>query len=123
MDKKPSLVRSITVGFAVVLSILVLAYGFQVTKVNFEETRSETRLTQLTRIIRALAHPEVFEYEKEEAFIEAPFYLPCPEGGVDVPEPDMSGPYLVLEPPCAGAEEFIVVTGYQFPPGSRVSGS
>jgi phosphonate ABC transporter permease subunit PhnE len=107
------------VGLGVVVCILVLAYGFQVTEVNFEETRSETRLTQLTRIIRALAHPEVFEYEKEEVFIEAPIYLPCPEGEIDVPEPDTSGPYLVLDPVCAGPEEFTTVYGYQFSPGSR----
>jgi phosphonate ABC transporter permease subunit PhnE len=119
MKKKPSFKRSFLTGLAVVAAIIVLAYGFQVTKVNFEETQSEQRLTQLTRIIRALAHPNILEYDQEEVFIEAPVYLPCPEGDVLIPEPDTSGPYLILDPPCNDAEESIVVYGYNFLPGSK----
>ena len=44
---KPSLTRSLLLGLFVVVAILVFAYGFQVTNVNFEKTRSEQRLTQL----------------------------------------------------------------------------
>jgi hypothetical protein len=77
-NDKPSIRRSLITGFAVVLAIVVLAYGFQVTKVNFQETRSEQRLTQLTRIIRALAHPEIFEYEQVETPVEAALYLDHP---------------------------------------------
>ncbi len=106
-------------GMAVVLGILILAYGFQVTQVDFQETRSENRLTQLTRIIRALAQPRLFEYERTEVFVETPVYLPCPPGEVDIPDPDKSGPYLVLDPPCAGAGEFIVVEGHNFEPETR----
>ena len=95
MKKKSSLTRSILIGLGVALVIIVYAYGFQVTKVNFEETRSERRLEQLTRIIRALAHPDIIEYEKEEVYVEVPVYLPCPEGDIDYPEPDTSGPYWV----------------------------
>jgi phosphonate ABC transporter permease subunit PhnE len=119
MKKKPSFARSFIAGLAVVAAIIVLAYGFQVTKVNFKETQSEQRLTQLTRIIRALAHPKILEYDKEEVFIEAPIYLPCPEGDVSIPEPDTSGPYLILDPPCNDAEQSIVVYGHNFMPGSK----
>jgi phosphonate ABC transporter permease subunit PhnE len=119
MKKKPSFSRSLITGFAVVVCILVLAYGFQVTEVNFKETRSETRLTQLTRIIRALAHPDIFEYNRDEVLIETPIYVPCPEGGVPIPEPPKNGPYLVLDSYCAGPGEFIVVKGYKFDPDSK----
>jgi phosphonate ABC transporter permease subunit PhnE len=119
VSQKPSILKSIFVGLIVVITVLVFAYGFQVTKVNFKETRSETRLTQLTRIIRALAHPEIFEYEQEEAFIETPVYLPCPQGEIVIPEPDTSQPYLVLEPACAGPGEFILVSGHKFQPQSK----
>ena len=44
MKKKSSLTRSLLIVLAVVLVIIVYAYGFEVTKVNFEETRSERRL-------------------------------------------------------------------------------
>jgi phosphonate ABC transporter permease subunit PhnE len=99
--------------------ILVLAYGFQVTDVNFKETRSEIRLTQLTRIIRALAHPNIIEYNQEEVFIETPVYVPCPEGDVTLPEPPKSGPYITLDPNCSGPGEFIIVKGYNFNPDSK----
>ena len=119
MKNNSSLTRSILIGLAVALVIIVYAYGFQVTKVNFEETRSENRLTQLSRIIRALAHPNILEYDKEELFVEAPVYLPCPTGDVDYPEPDTSGPYLILDPYCNDAKELITVNGYKFLPGTK----
>jgi phosphonate ABC transporter permease subunit PhnE len=119
VKKKKSLSRSILIGLGVALVVVVYAYGFQVTEVNFEETRSEIRLTQLTRIIRALAHPNVFEYEQEEVLVEAPVYLPCPAGEIDYPEPDTSLPYLLLVPYCEEAGEFIIVQGENFLPGTR----
>jgi len=119
MKKKTSLTRSILIGLGVALVIIVYAYGFQVTKVNFEETRSEKRLEQLIRIIRALAHPDIIEFDQAEVFVEVPVYLPCPEGDIDYPEPDTSGPYLVLDPYCENAGEFIVVRGENFIPGNR----
>ena len=111
--------KSLLTGLAIALVIVVYAYGFQVTQVNFEETRSERRLTQLTRIIRALAHPEILEYEQEETNIDAPFYLPCPDNEVDYPEPDKSGPYIELDPYCEDAEGFITVHGENFTPGQK----
>lgn len=116
MKTKSSLKKSIFLGLAVLLGLIVYAYGFQVTKVNFEKTRSERRLTQLTRIIRALAQPDIIEYEQDELYVETPVYLPCPEGEITIPEPDTSGAYLVLNPACAGPGEFIVVEGYKFIP-------
>ena len=119
MNTKKSLRKSIGLGLAVLLGLVVYAYGFNVTKVNFEETRSEVRLTQLTRILRALAHPDIMEYEKDELHVEAPFYLPCPDGGVPETEADTSGPYLVLNPPCGDAKEAIQIEGYNFWPNTK----
>ena len=61
--KKPSLQRSLGTALIVLLVVVVFAYGVQVTDVNFETTRSEVRLTQLTRVIRALAQPDLIEYD------------------------------------------------------------
>jgi len=103
VKKQKSIWKSILTGLAVVFVIIVYAYGFQVTQVNFEETRSEKRLTQLTRIIRALAHPEILSFNQEEVFVEAPIYLPCPQSAVEYPKPDTSAPFIVLEPTCEDA--------------------
>ncbi|MGB2896872.1 MAG: ABC transporter permease subunit [Anaerolineales bacterium] len=118
MKKQRSLIKSIGLGLGVLVVLVVYAYGFKVTKVNFKETSSEVRLTQLTRILRALAHPDIVEFEQEETDVDAPIYLPCPEGEVELPEPDKSGPYLVTDVACVESKETVRVEGYQLPPGS-----
>lgn len=121
MDKnKPSLQRSLGVGLAVILGIVVFAYGFQVTDVNFETTREETRLVQLTRVLRALVRPDILEYETQEIDVDVPFYLPCPEGkDVELPEVDTAGPYLVPSEPCASPKEMVTVEGFNLTPNSK----
>ncbi|MGD8553773.1 MAG: ABC transporter permease subunit [Anaerolineales bacterium] len=119
MDNQRSLFKSILLGLAVVAGIIVYAYGFQVTKVDFSETRSERRLQVLSRILRALAHPDLITYDVEEVTVQTPFYLPCPSEPVEIEPPDTSGPYLVTDVSCASAEEFVEVKGYNFPVGSR----
>lgn len=114
MTKKPSLIRSLAVGLTTLLAFLILAYGFSVTKINFEETRSERRVASLTRILRALAHPKIFDYEYEAVDVEIPFYLGCPEGGVELPTVDRSGAFIIASAACAEPRETIVIEGYNF---------
>jgi phosphonate ABC transporter permease subunit PhnE len=118
VNKKRSLLSSIGLGVAVVVGLVIYAYGFQVTKVNFSETRSEKRLAVLSRILRALAHPDLITYDVEETIIGAPIYLPCPAGEFEIEAPDRSGPYLLTDVPCADAGAFISIEGYNFPPGA-----
>ncbi|MFL7893061.1 MAG: ABC transporter permease subunit [Anaerolineales bacterium] len=118
MKKNRSLLRSIAIFAAIIVVIVIYAFAFQVTDVDFEATRSEERLTQLTRIIRALAHPDIIAYNKEEVDIDIPFYLPCPEGSVPENVVDQSGPYLVIDPPCAGPKDLVTIYGYNLAPES-----
>jgi len=119
-NKKPSLLRSLGTALGVLLVVVVLAYGVNVTKVNFETTRSEDRLTQLKRVIRALVKPDVIEYDTEDTDVEVPFYLPCPaDGEIEIPEPDTSGPYLVASAYCASPKEVVIIEGFNFAPGGK----
>ena len=118
MIKKRPFLRSILIFVGIILVILIYAFAFTVTDVDFETTRSEERLTQLTRIIRALAHPDIIEYDQEEVDIDVPYYLPCPAGGAPEVEVDQSGPYLVVDPPCAGPKDLVTISGYNFTPES-----
>lgn len=111
IDKK--ILRSLGVGLAVVVAIIIYAYGFQVTKVNLDETRSEHRQQQLVRILRALAKPDP-EYNQTEVTVQQPIMVPCPADGFTPAEADKSGPYLVIEPVCADQQATIKVSGYQF---------
>lgn len=114
MKKSSSPIRSLAVGLITLLVLVTVAYGFTVTNINFEETRSERRVSSLTRILRALAHPRIFNYEYEEVDVEIPFYLGCPEGGVEPPEVDRSGAFILTSAACAEPGETIVVEGYNF---------
>src|SRR3972149_7616103 len=103
MKKGTSVGKSLRAGLGTWLVLLVVAYGFQITKVNLTELRSEQRQGSLRRVIRALSRPDIVAYEQEEGSATAPLYVPCPgEGGPDaLPPPDTSGPYLVVSPACA----------------------
>lgn len=116
--KKSSLFRSLGLALFVLAAVLVYAYGFDVTQVNLDEIRSEDRQTRLIRIIRALAQPDLFEYEREEFLVDAPIQVPCPPGGVELPEPDTSAPYLVVTPPCADPRAEVTVEGFNFEPNT-----
>jgi len=114
MKKSSSLIRSLAVGLATLLVLVIFAYGFTVTNINFEETRSERRVASLTRILRALAHPHIFDYEYEVVDVEIPFYLGCPEEDVEPPEVDRSAAFILTSDGCAEPRETIVVEGYNF---------
>lgn len=109
--------KSLQVGLAVLAGLIVYAYGFQVTRVDLEDLRSERRQESLVRVMRALARPELFSYDQAVETINAPVYVTCPAGG-ELPEPDISGPYLVIEPACAEPGETVQIQGFNFAPNT-----
>jgi phosphonate ABC transporter permease subunit PhnE len=113
MKNKP-LLRSLSVGLVTLLVFITFAYGFSVTNINFEETRSERRVASLTRILRALAHPKILDYEFDSVDVEIPFYLGCPEEGIAPPAIDRSGAFILTNVACAEPKETIIVEGYNF---------
>lgn len=117
-DKKSSPWKSIQLGLAILLGLFVYAYGFDVTKVNLEELRSERRQESLTRVTRTLAQPDLITYDKKEAIVNSPLYVPCPanESLSNLPTADTSTAYLVIEPACANPGETVQVDGFNFPP-------
>jgi phosphonate ABC transporter permease subunit PhnE len=121
MEKKKvsPILRFLGIFLAVLAVIIVYAYGFKVTKVNLDETREERRQTQLVRIIRALAQPDLFEYEKEVFDISVEYMVPCPEGGFNAPNLDKNAPYMIVTPACADAGEIVSVEGFNFEPNTE----
>ena len=118
-NNKPSVWKSIQLGLAVILGVLVYAYGFQITKVDLEELRSERRQESLVRVMRALAKPDILKYDQAQELVNAPVYTPCPAGGVpQIPESDTSKPYLVITPACAEPGGTVKVEGFGFAPNT-----
>ncbi|MEW6085608.1 MAG: ABC transporter permease subunit [Chloroflexota bacterium] len=119
-NKKPDKFRSLKVGILVLVTLVVYAYGFQVTKVNLAETKSENRREQLFRILRALARPNILEYEKEEFVVRVPIMIPCPEAGfTPAPIADTTQPYMVVTPSCSDPRTRVQVQGFNFEPLTR----
>ena len=118
-NKKASPWKSFQLGLAILAGLIVYAYGFQITKVDLEDLRSERRQESLVRVTRALAKPEIFQYEQEVEIVNAPIYVPCPAGNVpSMPKPDTAKPYLVITPVCAGGGETVKVEGFNFTPNA-----
>jgi phosphonate ABC transporter permease subunit PhnE len=119
VNKKPSIGKSIRLGLIVLFCLVVYAYGFQVTQVSFKEISSPRRQESLTRVLRALAKPDLVEYQRKETIIEAPVYVPCPANESLLSEPDKTQPYLVLTPACASPRTEIQIEGFKFTPDSE----
>ncbi len=98
--------------------ILVISYGFAVTQVNLTEIGKEQRQTQLVRIIRALARPDLFVFDQESIKIQAPILVPCPAVPPDLPATPDSGPALTLSTSCAAPQQQVTVTGQHFLPNT-----
>jgi phosphonate ABC transporter permease subunit PhnE len=114
--KMPPLLRSLLIALGIVAAFVIYAFGVEVTQVNLTETQKPERLVQLTRIIRAIAQPSLYQYDQKELTVRTPFMLPCPDGGYEPPAPDKSGPYLTVTPACAGEREEVTVEGFNFQP-------
>ena len=96
--------------------IAFFVYSYQ-SIIDIKVFGDEIRQTSIMRVFRALAHPDIIYYEKEELNAEIPFYLPCPEGEIPVlPEIDTSGPYLVASASCGAIREEIIVEGFNMDP-------
>jgi len=120
MNNKKSFARSLLTGVSIAVGLLVFAYAFQVTDVDFSTTKEETRQKSITRVMRALAHPDLFYYETDELNIEVPFYLPCPEGETpELPEVDSSAPYMTANKSCGAPFEAVKIEGFNLEPYSQ----
>ena len=115
--KKP-VVRWLIIASVIIAVVVVYAFGFSVTDVNFATTREEQRLTSLTRILRALAHPDIIEYDQVEQNVDVPFHLPCPPGSTPPISVDTSGAYIVVSPACAGPGDAVTIEGFKFLPNT-----
>lgn len=111
--------RTIRIALAVLAGLIIYAYGFQVTQVSLDKTREPRRQASFVRILRALAHPDIMEYEQTEVAINVPIMVGCPEGGYTPPEPNKAEPYMVITPACADPDTDITVEGFNFQPNAN----
>ena len=117
-NNKSSPWKSIQLGLAVMAVLIVYAYGFEITQIDLEQLQSEQRQTSLQRVMRALARPDILEYDKEEQKALAEIFVPCPESEVQTAIPNSNQPYITISPACAEPESMVTVEGYNFLPNA-----
>lgn len=111
--------RSLWVTLAVLAGLVIYAYGFSATEVNLDEIRDETRRVGLVRILRALARPELVEYDESETNTDLAFAMPCRPSGATQPAPS-EGRYLIVTPACADPRAQVTVEGVGFSPNEEI---
>lgn len=118
MKIKSSLWKSIRLGLVVLAGMIIYAYGFQVTKVDLDEFRKESRQDSRIRTMRALANPDIFEFEQEVFITAIPVYIPCPTDPSIIPQSDTSAAYMTMDPPCGEPGQTTQIEGYNFEPNT-----
>ena len=119
-ETKPSVWRSLRNGFFFALAIITIAYAFQVTKVDLEEFRKESRQQSRVRVMRALANPDLFDFDRAETTVNSPVYLPCPGGVKPQIQREESGEAYVESLSCGAAGDVITLNGFNFPSNTDV---
>jgi phosphonate ABC transporter permease subunit PhnE len=110
-------VKNVLVGIIV---FVTFAYGFQVTEIDLEEPKEENRQAQLTNVIRALARPDLLEYDIDRVEVDAAILVPCPDTQVPLPDLSQPGPSIELSETCAEPGSEITVSGSGFESGDDI---
>ncbi|MGB7859830.1 MAG: ABC transporter permease subunit [Acidimicrobiia bacterium] len=97
------------VGFA--LALVIYALAVERTGVSLDKITSETRQTQLVRIIRSLARPELVTYDFDDDNTDVEYFIPCASD---------SGPAtegrVTVTPGCGEPGTLATVSGTGFEP-------
>jgi phosphonate ABC transporter permease subunit PhnE len=103
---------------AALVGFLLYGIAVQKTDVDLAEIQSAQRRESLVRIMRALAHPNLVEYDSEEVIVSADVLVPCTDAA-EIPAADTSQPtYLIVTPACANPGDTVTVEGHGFEPNT-----
>jgi phosphonate ABC transporter permease subunit PhnE len=108
--------RRLFIVIGVIAAIVVYALAFDYTNVDLAQVSSETRQQSLTRILRALARPELVTYDQERVVTQLDVSVPC-----GAPTPVTSSGGISVSPACASPGEIITISGSGFDAGERVT--
>lgn len=108
--------RTLLIMLAIVIGIVIYAYGWQATDISLEEVQDETRQASVSRALRELFSPDIFTRDRERKSLFVDFAIGCPEdsGATEQPTSD-DEPYVIFTPPCADVDEIVRAEGFNFP--------
>ena len=115
-SRSKAALRRLLIVLAVAIGVILYAYGWQVTDINLEAAKEETRQESVTRALRELLSPNIFVQNTETETFEAAFIYDCASGAGEPVEAD--GASIQLTPACGVGRDTIVVEGLGFAPGT-----
>lgn len=102
--------------FSIVAAVVVYALAFDYTEVDLAKTSSETRQQSLTRILRALARPELVTYDQDRVITSVDVAVPC-----GAPTPNTSNGGISVSPACVSPGEKFTIVGEGFDAGEQIT--
>ncbi|MFN8379752.1 MAG: ABC transporter permease subunit [Anaerolineae bacterium] len=110
--------RRLLIVLAIAAGVVIYAYGWQVTDINLESAKAETRQESVTRALRELLSPNIFTQDTETDTFEAGFIYDCTTGEGQPVETE--GASIRLTPACGTGRDTILVEGSGFAPATDV---
>jgi phosphonate ABC transporter permease subunit PhnE len=110
--------QRLLIVLAIVVGVLIYAYGWRVTDISLEETQDPIRQESVTRALQELLSPDIFDQDRESEFVSVNVAYECPEDGAPIEQPAVEDGALrvEIEPACGGAGDVIRVEGFNFVP-------
>jgi phosphonate ABC transporter permease subunit PhnE len=109
--------RRLLIVLAIVVGVVVYAYGWQVTDIDIEETQKEDRQASVQRALRELFAPDIFDRDSESVFAQTNFQINCTDTAAPPEQPQaVDGPYIQITPACGTRGDVLTVEGFNFEP-------
>ncbi len=105
--------RRLLIVAAVVVGVVVYAYGWDVTEISLEPTQDATRQDAVTRALRELFSPNIFTQDRDTEITAAPLIIGCDNAAQEAPASETAFA-ITLDPPCGTRGSTFVVTGAGF---------
>lgn len=109
-----SSLRRLLIVVAVVVGIVIFAYGFKVTDIDLNQTQDPVRQGSLQRAMRELLSPDIFDQETTSEVSSATFQKECSGQPVEQPAHEEGQPYVQLTPDCGVRGDVVTVEGFNF---------
>ncbi len=113
--------RRLLIVLSVAAGLVVFAYGWSVTEINFDKPQEALRQQNFGNALRELLSPNLLERDYEIKVGATPFLVQC-KAGEPAPAaaaaPTDNAPYLVVSPTCADSGTPITIQGFNFYPNS-----
>lgn len=116
-DSRRALQRLLIV-LAIVVGALIYSYGWAVTEIDLSLPQEERRQENVTRALRELLSPHIFDQEREVESFSASILIGCDTATPPEEPENMGEPMLIVEPTCAEPDDVVTVRALNMEPGS-----